>query len=263
MEWAQRMRLRRFADPIVIQLYSEVLQKFRLAAQGKRPGRQPPAHLRERIERYFDPLPFYYAAARDAGDRPRDAIRCARSRSGRWRCTTRGTRRTRGCARSTRTTICSSTRDRARAAGIADGDWMWVESHGARCAACAATPRRSSRAPCGPGTRSARRRAHGASRPTRTKSQRGFLLNHLISDELPDAGGGSASRTPTRSPARPAGTTCACASITAGADEPHETWPQFAPRMPGACRARRRARRRWQAVSLGAGNGATAQRDEP
>ena len=30
------------------------------AAQGKRPGRQPPEHLRKRVETYFDPLPFYY-----------------------------------------------------------------------------------------------------------------------------------------------------------------------------------------------------------
>src|SRR5205814_8699711 len=42
-------------------LYSEVLQRFRLAAQGRRKGKQPPPHLRERIDTYFDPLPFYYA----------------------------------------------------------------------------------------------------------------------------------------------------------------------------------------------------------
>ncbi|MGZ3471927.1 MAG: hypothetical protein ACXWO1_20025, partial [Isosphaeraceae bacterium] len=35
MEWAQRMRIRRFGDPVMIHIYSEVLQKFRLAAQGK------------------------------------------------------------------------------------------------------------------------------------------------------------------------------------------------------------------------------------
>jgi sulfite dehydrogenase (quinone) subunit SoeA len=45
----------------VIHIYSEFLQRFRLAAQGKRPGKQPPDHLRQRVETYFDPLPFYYA----------------------------------------------------------------------------------------------------------------------------------------------------------------------------------------------------------
>ena len=60
LEWSQRMRIQRYAEPILIHLYSEVLQKFRLAAQGKGISRQPPDHLRKRIETYFDPLPFYY-----------------------------------------------------------------------------------------------------------------------------------------------------------------------------------------------------------
>jgi sulfite dehydrogenase (quinone) subunit SoeA len=61
LEWAQRHGLTRYAEPILIHIYSEVLQKFRLAAQGKSGmGKQPPEHLRKRIETYFDPLPFYY-----------------------------------------------------------------------------------------------------------------------------------------------------------------------------------------------------------
>jgi anaerobic selenocysteine-containing dehydrogenase len=45
--------------PIVLQLYSEPLQRFRQAARGHGPV-QPPAEKRERIETYFDPLPFWY-----------------------------------------------------------------------------------------------------------------------------------------------------------------------------------------------------------
>ena len=60
MDWSKNVRMRRDADPILIHLYSEVLQKFRLAAQGKRVGKQPPEHLRQRIETYFDPLPFFH-----------------------------------------------------------------------------------------------------------------------------------------------------------------------------------------------------------
>ena len=60
-DWAQRMKLRRHPDPVVIQIYAEVLQRFRLAAQGKGPSaRRPPAQFRTRIETYFDPLPFFY-----------------------------------------------------------------------------------------------------------------------------------------------------------------------------------------------------------
>ena len=42
LEWSQRMRVQRYAEPILIHVYSEVLQKFRLAAQGKSISRQPP-----------------------------------------------------------------------------------------------------------------------------------------------------------------------------------------------------------------------------
>ncbi len=60
LHWARAHGMTRYAEPITLNLYSEVLQRFRLAAQGKWPGRQPPERLRKRIETYFDPLPFYY-----------------------------------------------------------------------------------------------------------------------------------------------------------------------------------------------------------
>jgi anaerobic selenocysteine-containing dehydrogenase len=46
-------------EPIVLQLYAEPLQKFRLAAQGHG-AIQPPAAERARIDQYFDPLPIWY-----------------------------------------------------------------------------------------------------------------------------------------------------------------------------------------------------------
>ena len=52
-------------DQIILQLYSEPMQRFRLAAQGHGPT-QPPAALRERIQTYFDPLPFWYQPLQEA-----------------------------------------------------------------------------------------------------------------------------------------------------------------------------------------------------
>ena len=60
LQWAQSNAMTRYAEPINCHIYSEVLQKFRLAAQGKTNGRQPPEHLRKRVETFFDPLPFFY-----------------------------------------------------------------------------------------------------------------------------------------------------------------------------------------------------------
>ena len=46
--------------PVVMELYSEIMQKFRLAAEGFG-DMQPPDHLRHRVATYFDPLPMWYA----------------------------------------------------------------------------------------------------------------------------------------------------------------------------------------------------------
>jgi len=59
LDWAQRMGFIGHAEPIVLQLYSETLQKFRLAAQGHGPS-QPPEEHRERVAAYFDPLPMWF-----------------------------------------------------------------------------------------------------------------------------------------------------------------------------------------------------------
>ncbi len=59
LDWAQRMGFLGHAEPIVLQLYSETLQKFRLAAQGHGAS-QPPDEHRERVATYFDPLPIWF-----------------------------------------------------------------------------------------------------------------------------------------------------------------------------------------------------------
>ena len=51
--------------PVIFQLYSEPMQKFRLAARGHG-AVQPPEQHRARIETYFDPLPFWYPPFEDA-----------------------------------------------------------------------------------------------------------------------------------------------------------------------------------------------------
>ena len=65
LDYAAEMGFIPAAEPIVFQLYSEVLQRFRLAARGHGPV-TPPAEQRERIATYFDPLPFWYPPFEDA-----------------------------------------------------------------------------------------------------------------------------------------------------------------------------------------------------
>ena len=89
--------------------------------------------------------------------------------------------------------------------------------------------------------------------PDANESQRGFLLNHLITEELPGPAGAGPSPTPTRSPARRPGTTCACASTA-----PTPTSPRPRGRSSRRCPprpARATARPRWLAYFAGEGRG--------
>ena len=64
LEWAKSVGFVGSADPIIFQLYLEPLQKFRLAARGHG-AVQPPDTHRTRIETYFDPIPFFYGGVTD------------------------------------------------------------------------------------------------------------------------------------------------------------------------------------------------------
>jgi anaerobic selenocysteine-containing dehydrogenase len=187
-EWAQRMRLRRHPDPIVIALYAEVLQEFRLAAQGRRAGRRPPARLAKRVETYFDPLPFYYAPlevqAIEAGKYPLAAITqrpMAMYHS--WDSQNAWLRQIHA---HNYLFVNAAT---AREAGIADGGWLWAESPWGRVRCMA----RHSEA-VEPGTVwtwNAIGKQPGAwgLAPDANESRKGFLLNHLISDRIPQGEG--------------------------------------------------------------------------
>jgi anaerobic selenocysteine-containing dehydrogenase len=190
MEWAQRARIRRYGDPVIIHLYSEVLQRFRLAAQGKRPGRQPPQHLRKRVEVYFDPLPFYYSPLEvqvtDIGKYPLAAITqrpMAMYHS--WDSQNAWLRQIHAH------NFLFVNPALARAGGIGDGDWIWVESQWGKVRCMC----RYSEA-VEPGTVwtwNAIGKAPGAWNlaPDANESRLGFILNHLIADELPGANGGA------------------------------------------------------------------------
>ncbi len=189
LEWAKRHSLTRYAEPINIHIYSEVLQKFRLAAQGKSDGKQPPEHLRERINTHFDPLPFYSdtleAQQTDLRQYPLNAITqrpMAMYHS--WDSQNAWLRQIH-----THNYLHVNTKT-AEAAGIKDGEWMWVKSmHGKVRCMC-----RHSEA-VEPGTVwtwNAIGKAKGTWGLDKdaNESQKGFLLNHLISEELPPSEAG-------------------------------------------------------------------------
>jgi anaerobic selenocysteine-containing dehydrogenase len=246
MEWAQRTRIRRYGEPILIHVYSEVLQKFRLAAQGKWPGREPPARLRPRVATYFDPLPFYHepleAQATDTRRFPLSAITqrpMAMYHS--WDSQNAWLRQIHAH------NDLFVNPGAARAEGIGDGDWIWVESQWGRVRCMA----RFSEA-VEPGTVwtwNAIGKAPGAwtLAPDANESRLGFLLNHLISDELPAPHGRISNSDPVTGQA--GWYDVRVRIYRAAADEPEETWPR-APAL-GPIPGVERPRRRWQAFVAG------------
>ncbi len=249
-QWAQRTRLRRDADPIVIQIYSEVLQKFRLAAQGRGESvRRPPESQRARIETFFDPLPFYYAPlevqATDTTAYPLAAITqrpMAMYHS--WDSQNAWLRQIHA---HNYLFINGKT---ASACGVTDDDWVWVESmHGRVRCQC-----RVSEA-VEPGTVwtwNAIGKAQGAWHlaPDANESRRGFLLNHVISEELRTVDGVRISNSDPVT--GQAGWYDVRVRIRkAAADEPAESAPQFAP-LPAAP-GTSKIRRLWQGFVAGKG----------
>jgi len=190
MEWAQRTRMRRDADPVLIHIYSEILQKFRLAAQGRRPGKQPPDRLRKRVETYFDPLPFYYEPLEtQLTDKPRYPLAAITQRPmamyHSWDSQNAWLRQIH-----THNYLFVNPA-MAQNNGIEDGDWIWVESRWGKVRCMC----RFSEA-VEPGTVwtwNAIGKAAGAWHlsPGANESRKGFLLNHLISEELPSAPDGT------------------------------------------------------------------------
>jgi len=238
LDFAKEKGWRQKNDPVQLAIYSDVLQLFRLAAQGKTAGRQPPEHLRERITTYFDPLPFWYppleSTCTDLDAYPLNAITqrpMAMYHS--WDSQNAWLRQIHSH------NYLHVNPVTALAAGIADGGWCWVESRWGqvRCMV------RHSEA-VEPGTVwtwNAIGKASGAWQldPGADESRKGFLLNHLISEELPLTDGDG----------RSAGTISNSDPITGQAgwydvrvrirpaepEEPEETFPQVAapPPAPG------------------------------
>jgi len=248
LHWARHHSLIRYAEPILIHLYSEVLQKFRLAAQGKWDGKQPPEHLRQRVATYFDPLPFYYppleAQLNDDKTYPLNALTqrpMAMYHS--WDSQNAWLRQIHTYNYLFVNPLVGQHN------GFKDGDWIWVESvHGRVRCLC-----RFSEA-VEPGTVwtwNAIGKAAGAWGLTAdaNESQQGFLLNHLISEELLPHHQGEHLSNSDPVTGQAAWYDVRVRVYKATAAEQQRSWPQFKPikLLPGM----QRKRRKWQAYFAG------------
>ena len=231
LDFSKANALRQKNDPIMIAIYSDILQKFRLAAKGQRPGSTPPEHLKSRILKYFDPLPFWYPPLEDeVTDLEKYSLNAITQRPmamyHSWDSQNAWLRQIHS-----HNYLYVNTKT-ALEHGINDGAWMWIESQWGKVKCMA----RHSEA-VDPGTVwtwNAIGKAESAWSldPNSDESKKGFLLNHLISEELSIGGFSVSNSDPITGQAGWYDVRVKLAA--ADENEPEETWPQVkAFRVPG------------------------------
>ena len=186
LQWAQGMGFIAKADAVVLQLYSETLQKFRLAAQGHGPV-QPPETERARVAAYFDPLPTWYepfeGAQLDLAKFPLSAVTQrppfmyhAWGSQNAW------------LRQITARNYLYLHPATGAAHGVADGDWVHVDSHHGRITVQCKFAGNVQPDTVWTWNAIGKRRGAWKLAADAPESKKGFLLNHLISDVLPRGG---------------------------------------------------------------------------
>ncbi len=188
IDWAVDMGLRLTRTPVIFQLYSEPMQKMRLAARGHG-AVQPPEQHRRRIETYFDPLPFWYApfeaAVTEQSEFPIHAITqrpMAMYHS--WGSQNAWLRQIHGFNK------LYINRARAEQQGIADDDWVWITSRIGRVRAQVKLMEGVNADTVWTWNAIGKRAGAWGLDTDAPEANRGFLLNHLIAELLPEQRGG-------------------------------------------------------------------------
>ncbi len=175
-------------EPMVMQIYSEPLQRFRMAGEGRYAGPQPADEEdKRRLALYFDPLPIWYAPLEQS---PIDESRfCFHAITQRpmmmyhaWDSQNAWLRQ---LLSHNHLYMNAQT---AHSLNLADDDWVWVESRNGRIR-CQLRTMEGVEANT-VWTWNAVGKQSGAWGLDRNapEAARGFLLNHLISEHLPAQG---------------------------------------------------------------------------
>jgi anaerobic selenocysteine-containing dehydrogenase len=188
LDWGIEKGIRMSPEPTIFQLYCEPLQKFRLAARGHGSHR-PPERAKARLERYFDPLPFWYppfeGAQVDTAAFPLHAItQRPMHMYHSW-----------GSQNAWLRQITAANRlyihtDLGSRIGVVDDDWVWLRSHLGRVKCQVQLMDGVNPDTVWTWNAIGKRRGAWGLSDDAPESSRGFLLNHLISELLPEKDGG-------------------------------------------------------------------------
>jgi sulfite dehydrogenase (quinone) subunit SoeA len=176
------------ADPIVMQLYSEPVQKFRLAGQGVYNGPQPHAEEdRARLVKYFDPLPTWYPSVEHIDDaaypfhaitqRPMMMYHAWDSQNA-W------------LRQILAQNFLYMNATHAAELGLQDFDWVWVESPNGKIRGQMKTMEGCERNTVWTWNAIGKMATAWGLDKEASEATHGFLLNHLISESIPAAHNG-------------------------------------------------------------------------
>ena len=218
-------------DQIIHRIYSEDLQTFRLAAEGFG-DKQPPEHLKKRVHDYFDPLPFWYTPIEqtvvDSKEFPFFALtqrpmQMYHSWGGQnaWLRQITGTNK------------LYMARSKAEQMDIDNDDWVWVSSRTGRIRVQVGVMDGVQKDTVWTWNAIGKRKGAWNLDNDVDETETGFLLNHLISEDLPKDGITLTNSDPVTGQA--AWFDLRVKIEKAGPDEPGQSSPRFEPlqRPPG------------------------------
>jgi anaerobic selenocysteine-containing dehydrogenase len=183
-DWAVKMGFYDQPQPYLFQLYCEPMRRFQLAAEGFH-ERQPPDHLRTRIRATMDPFPVWYPPGEETAAYPLHAITqrpMAMYHS--WGSQNAWLRQIHGHNPLYLPTSVW------RAHGFRDGDWARVTSPAGQIVVPVAHMAALNEHTVWTWNAIGKRKGAWALDPEAPEATRGFLLNHLIDELLPDRGDG-------------------------------------------------------------------------
>ena len=183
LEYAASMGWIGSSEQIVLQIYSEPMQKFRLAAKGHG-NIVPPDQHRERVEGYFDPLPTWYRPfeSQDGGEDKYPFFAITQRPMAMYHSWGSQNAWLRQIHTSNRLYM---NRFQAELEGIEDDDWVWVISHHSRIKVQVRLMEGVERNTVWTWNAIGKRSGAWNLDPDSPEAKKGFLLNHVISELLP------------------------------------------------------------------------------
>jgi anaerobic selenocysteine-containing dehydrogenase len=226
LEWANDNGFAGSTEPIVMNFYSEPLQRFRLAGEGVYDGPVPEDPVdRERLKTYCDPLPFWYKPLEqqrvDESEYPFAALtQRPMIMYHSWDSQNAWQRQILA------QNYLHMNRQQAEQMGIPDFGWAWLESHHGKVRV--QVKHMEGTEPYTVWTYNAIGKQKGAwgLESNATESNQGFLMNHIISELLPPKQGERPITNSDPITGQAAWFDLRVKITPAGADE-EGTWPQF------------------------------------